>query len=106
MDFPINSKSSSRYAINNYILTNGLQLQVLAYDSIFRYQSGNAIDPVMRIKNMLPDHGATMRIFNSQFLKPIDWDPGKLVTTALCMIHHAQTGIGNPKHGIHQSPTS
>ncbi|KAF9542588.1 hypothetical protein EC957_001795 [Mortierella hygrophila] len=36
-EFPINNQSSSRYAINNFIRTDGLQLQVLAYDTRSRY---------------------------------------------------------------------
>ncbi|KAG0286834.1 hypothetical protein BGZ96_009124 [Linnemannia gamsii] len=42
-EFPINNQSSARYTINNFIRTNGLKLQVLAYGMISRYQSAFAV---------------------------------------------------------------
>lgn len=96
-EFPINNQSSSRYATNNFIRTDGLQLQVLAYDTRSRYQPAFAIDPVMRMEKVLPDHATIMRMFNGQIPKCIGWDPGELVTAALCMIHHAHNWDRQPE---------
>lgn len=95
--FPINNQPSSRYAVNNFIRTNGLELQVLAYDTRSRYQPSFAIDPIMRVEKVLPDHATIMRIFNGQIPKCIGWDPGELVTAALCMIHHAHNWNRQPE---------
>jgi hypothetical protein len=88
-EFPINNQSSSRYAINNFIRTDGVELQVLAYDTRSRYQHAFTVDPIMRIEKVLPDHATIMQIFNGHFPRCVGWDPGELVTAALCMIHHA-----------------
>ncbi|KAG0284381.1 hypothetical protein BGZ96_011233 [Linnemannia gamsii] len=95
--FPMNSHSSSRYVINNFIRTDGMELQVLAYDTRHRYQHASAFDPVMRIEKVLPDHATIMRIFNDQTPKCIGWDPGELVSAALCMIHHADNWDRQPE---------
>ncbi|KAF9114107.1 hypothetical protein BGX30_006710, partial [Mortierella sp. GBA39] len=73
-EFPANSSTKSRYALNNMIRSNGLELQVLAYDT--KHEPHGTLDPVMHIEKVLPDEDAIARIFHGKIPKCRGWDPG------------------------------
>jgi len=96
-EFPANFNTKSRYALNNIIRSNGLELQVLAYDT--KHEPRGALDPVMRIEKVLPDEDTIARIFQGKIPKCRGWDPGELVTAALCLIEHEREWNGAPDPG-------
>ncbi|KAG0375457.1 hypothetical protein BGX24_009060 [Mortierella sp. AD032] len=79
---PINDDPSSRYVVNNYVRTNGLELQILGYDTTAVYQSKQTVDPVMRIEKVLPGEAAILAAFGGTLPKVVGWDPGELITAA------------------------
>lgn len=96
-EFPANPNAKSRYALNNMIRSNGLELQVLAYDT--KHEPHGALDPVMRIEKVLPDEDAIARVFQGKIPKCRGWDPGELVAAALCLIEHESEWNGAPDPG-------
>jgi hypothetical protein len=85
---PTNNDPSRRYVVNNYIKTNGLELQILGYDTTAAYESKQAVDAIMRIEKVLPDEAAILAAFGGTLPNVVGWDPGEIITAALCLIHH------------------
>lgn len=79
------------------IRSNGLELQVPAYDT--KHEPYGALDPVMRIEKVLPDEDAIARIFQGKIPKCRGWDPGELAAAALCLIEHERKWNGAPDPG-------
>jgi hypothetical protein len=77
--------------------TNGLELQVLAYDT--KHEPRGNVDPIMRIENVLPDEDTINRIFQGKVPRCCGWDPGEIVTAALCLIEHEREWNGAPDPG-------
>ncbi|KAI8605997.1 hypothetical protein EDD21DRAFT_427217 [Dissophora ornata] len=78
---------SYRYALNNYIRTDGQQLQILAYDLTRPRQPPNRKDFLSRVEKLYPTQRHLIEAFGDDLdsVIVVGIDPGEVVSGAFCL---------------------
>ncbi|KAG9073275.1 hypothetical protein KI688_001067 [Linnemannia hyalina] len=81
------AQSSFRYALNNFIRTDGHQLQLLAYDLTKSRQAPGRKEFLRRIENQYPTRQSIIEAFGQDLesVAVIGIDPGEVVSGAFCV---------------------
>ncbi|KAG9064049.1 hypothetical protein KI688_003228 [Linnemannia hyalina] len=84
---PRQQPRSYRYALNNYIRTDGHQLQILAYDLTKPRQSPNYSEFLSRIEKLYPTRQHLIDAFGDDLdsVIVVGIDPGEVVSGAFCL---------------------
>lgn len=84
---PPPSAGSFRYALNNYIRTDGYQLQLLAYDLTKNRQAPGRKEFLKRIEKQYPTQQSIINAFgqNLESVVVVGIDPGEVVSGAFCV---------------------
>ncbi|GJJ78229.1 hypothetical protein EMPS_10588 [Entomortierella parvispora] len=84
---PAPRQSRTRYALNNFIRTDGHQLQLLGYDLTRNRQAPGHKSFMKRIENQCPTRQSLIDTFgeNLESVVVIGIDPGEVVSGAFCM---------------------
>ncbi|GJJ75446.1 hypothetical protein EMPS_07804 [Entomortierella parvispora] len=84
---PAPRQSRTRYALNNFIRTDGHQLQLLGYDLTKNRQAPGHKSFMKRIENQCPTRQSLIDTFgeNLESVVVIGIDPGEVVSGAFCM---------------------
>ncbi|KAF9086573.1 hypothetical protein BGX29_001339, partial [Mortierella sp. GBA35] len=85
-DLPRNESSRSQYALSNIIRTDGVHLQLLAFDTSKPWRSKKSAQFIQRIKGAFPDASAFLSKIGPflEDLVVVGIDSGEIITAALC----------------------
>ncbi|KAI8353763.1 hypothetical protein B0O80DRAFT_451487 [Mortierella sp. GBAus27b] len=89
---------NGRYALSNYLVTNGLQAHLRAYDVKKPRSSTKSPVGIQDIKRRLPDREAITRTLGSKIedCAVIGVDPGERVSASFCGLHpHKHNQVTN-----------